>query len=47
MGNFIPDNLQQVKYNPRVLPYWNKDGVDMDNQKVNEIYSVDYNLNIK
>ena len=47
MGNFIPDNLQQVKYNPRVLPYWNKDGVDMDNQKVNEIYSVDYKLNIK
>jgi len=47
MGNYIPDNLQQVKYNPRILPYWNKDGMDMDNQKVDAIYSVGYKLNIK
>jgi hypothetical protein len=45
--NFIQDNLQQVKYNPRVLPYWNKDGVDMDGSKINEMYTVDYKLNIK
>ena len=45
--NFIEDNLQQVKYNPRVLPYWNKDGVDMGGCKINEMYTIDYKLNIK
>jgi hypothetical protein len=45
--NFIGDNGQQVKYNPRVLPFWNKDGVDMDGSKIKEMYSIDYKLNIK
>ena len=45
--NFIADNGQQVKYNPRVLPFWNKDGVDMDGSKIREMYSIDYKLNIK
>jgi hypothetical protein len=45
--DFIGDNYQQVKYNPRVLPFWNRDGVDMDGSKVKEMYSVDYKLNIK
>lgn len=44
--NFMEDNLQQVKYNPRVLPYWNKDGMDMDGSKFKKMYSVDYKLNI-
>ena len=43
----IPDNGQQLKYNPRVLPFWNMDGVDMDGSKIKEIYSVDFKLNIK
>lgn len=45
--DFMEDNFQQVKYNPRVLPYWNKDGMDMDGSKIKEMYSVDYKLNIK
>jgi hypothetical protein len=45
--DFIPDNGQQVKYNPRVLPFWNKDGVDMDGSKIKEMYSTDSKLNIK
>jgi hypothetical protein len=45
--NFIPDNQQQVKYNPRVLPYWNKDGIDMDGSKFNMLYTVDYKINIR
>jgi hypothetical protein len=45
--NFIQDNQQQVKYNPRVLPYWNKDGMDMDGSKINMLYTIDYKLNIR
>ena len=45
--DFIPDNGQQVKYNPRVLPFWNRNGVDMDGSKINEMYSTDFKLNIK
>ena len=45
--NFIQDNQQQVKYNPRVLPYWNKDGMDMDGSKFNMLYTVDYKINIR
>ena len=44
--DFIPDNGQQVKYNPRVLPFWNKDGVDMDGSKINKMYSIGNKLNI-
>lgn len=43
----IPDNGRQLKYNPRVLPFWNMDGVDMDGSKIKEIYSVDNKLNIR
>jgi hypothetical protein len=45
--NFIPDNGQHVKYNPRVLPFWNRDGVDMDGCKIKEMYSVNTKLNIR
>ena len=45
--DFIPDNGQQVKYNPRVLPFWNRNGVDMDGSKIKEMYSTDFKLNIK
>ena len=45
--NFIEDNHQHVKYNPKVLPFWNKDGIDMDGSKIKEMYTVDYKLNIK
>ena len=44
--NFIPDNGQQVKYNPKVLPFWNKDGIDMDGSRINKMYSVGKKLNI-
>jgi hypothetical protein len=36
-----------VKYNPRVLPFWNMDGKDMDGSRVNNMYSVGKKLNIK
>lgn len=45
--DFIPDNGEQVKYNPRVLPFWNRDGVDMDGSKIREMYSVNSKLNIR
>lgn len=45
--DFIEDNGQQVKYNPRVLPFWNKDGVDMDGSKIRGMYSVNSKLNIR
>ena len=45
--DFIEDNFNQVKYNPRVLPFWNKDGVNMDGSKTKQVYSIDYKLNIK
>jgi len=45
--NFISDNGQQVKYNPRVLPFWNRDGINMDGSKIKEMYSIDHKLNIK
>lgn len=44
--DFTPDNGQQVKYNPRVLPFWNKDGVNMDGSKIDEMYTINYKLNI-
>lgn len=44
---FLPENETRIKYNPRVLPFWNLDGKDMDGSHVNELYSVDYGLYIK
>ena len=46
-GDFEPENKNRLKYNPRVLPFWNLDGKDVDGDKFKEIYSVDYGLYIK
>lgn len=45
--NFIEDNHQGVSYNPRVLPYWNRDGMDMDGSRIKEMYTIGSKLNIK
>lgn len=44
--NLLHDNGRQVKYNPKVLPFWNIDGVDMDGSKFDSIYSFGRKLNI-
>ena len=44
--NVLWDNGRQVKYNPKVLPFWNIDGVDMDGSKFNNMYTFGKKLNI-
>lgn len=45
--DFITESKNRLKYNPRVLPYWNINDKDVDGDKFKEIYSVDYGLYIK
>ncbi len=33
------DYRHEIKYNPRVNPFWSKDGIDVDNKEVNFIFS--------
>ena len=40
-------NQSHLKYNPRVLPFWNLDGNDMDGSTVKELFTVDYKLFLK
>jgi hypothetical protein len=44
--NVLWDNGRQVKYNPKVLPFWNIDGTDMDGSKFNNMYTFGKKLNI-
>ena len=45
-SNVLWDNGRQVKYNPKVLPFWNIDGVDMDGSKFSGMYTFGRKLNI-
>jgi len=45
--NFRLENQSHLKYNPRVLPFWNLDGKDMDGSTVKELFTVDYKLFLK
>ena len=45
--DFIPQTTSHLKYNPRVLPFWNLDGMNVDGNKYEEIFSVDYKLYLK
>lgn len=44
--NVLWDNGRQVKYNPKVLPYWNIDGTDVDGSKFKSMYTFGKKLNI-
>ena len=44
--NVLWDNGRQVKYNPKLLPYWNIDGTDMDGSKFKSMYTFGKKLNI-
>jgi hypothetical protein len=46
-GDFRTENTSQLKYNPRLLPFWNLDGKDMDGSSLDELFSVDYKLFVK
>lgn len=46
-GNFKSETTSQLKYNPRLLPFWNLDGKDMDGSSHEELFSVDYKLFVK
>ena len=46
-SDFIPETTAHLKYNPRVLPFWNLDGKDMDGSTVKELFTVDYKLFLK
>lgn len=45
--NFEIDNDQRIRYNPRVLPNWVLNGVVVDNQAFDEVFSVDFGLFLK
>lgn len=45
-NNFKSDNEYRIKYNPRVQPNWLFGSRIVDNEKFEEIYSVDYGLYI-
>jgi len=42
--NFFKDNSGLIKFNPRELPYWNMNGVNMDGQNIDYLFSVDFGL---
>ena len=46
-GNLKSETTSQLKYNPRLLPFWNLDGKDMDGSSHEELFSVDYKLFVK
>ena len=46
-GDFKSETTSQLKYNPRLLPFWNLDGKDMDGSSHEELFSVDYKLFVK
>ena len=45
--DFQPETTACLKYNPRVLPYWNLDGVNVDGNEYKELFTVDYKLYLK
>lgn len=45
--DFASETTAQLKYNPRVLPFWNLDGMNVDGSEFKEIFSIDYKLFLK
>lgn len=45
--DFLPETTAHLKYNPRVLPFWNLDGMNVDGSEYKELFTVDYKLYLK
>jgi hypothetical protein len=45
--DFLPETTAHLKYNPRVLPFWNLNGMNVDGSEYKELFSVDYKLFLK
>jgi hypothetical protein len=46
-SDFIPETTAHLKYNPRVLPFWNLDGMNVDGNDYKELFSIDCKLFLK
>ena len=45
--DFNPETTEHIKYNPRVLPFWNLNGMNVDGNDYKELFSVHSRLYIK
>lgn len=45
--DFTPETTAHIKYNPRVLPFWNLDGMNVDGNEYKELFTIDYKLFLK
>jgi hypothetical protein len=45
--DFSPETTAHIKYNPRVLPFWNLNGMNVDGNEYKELFTVDYKLFLK
>jgi hypothetical protein len=45
--DFNPETTAHIKYNPRVLPFWNLNGMNVDGNDYKELFSVHSRLYIK
>jgi len=45
--DFIPETSAHLKYNPRVFPFWNLDGMNVDGNEYKELFSVHSKLYLK
>ena len=45
--DFQPETTAHLKYNPRVLPFWNLNGMNVDGNEYKELFSVDSKLYLK
>jgi hypothetical protein len=46
-SDFAPETTAHIKYNPRVLPFWNLDGMNVDGNEYKELFTIDYKLFLK
>jgi hypothetical protein len=46
-SDFATETTSHIKYNPRVLPFWNLDGMNVDGNEYKELFTVDYKLFLK
>jgi hypothetical protein len=45
--DFYPETTAHLKYNPRVLPFWNLDGMNVDGNEYKELFTIDSKLFLK
>jgi len=45
--DFSTETTAHIKYNPRVLPFWNLNGMNVDGNEYKELFTVDYKLFLK